>query len=165
MSIHNPTKIAASPGKQDILITRDFNASREQVFRAYTDPNIYKNWIGPKEMKTTIQTFDPKPGGKYRYIQRDKSGKEFAFHGVYHEVKSPELIIETFEYEGLPEKGHALLESVKFESLSSNKTRVISKSVFLSTEDRDGMMRPDMTKGINESHERLDDLLESEIKK
>ena len=132
MAAHNLTNIAAIPGKQDILITREFNAPRELVFRAYTDPQIYTRWIGPKEVKTTIETFEPKAGGKYRYVQRDNRGKEFAFHGVYHEVKSPEMIIETFEYEGLPEKGHAALETFKFEAISNSKCRVKSKSVFLS---------------------------------
>jgi uncharacterized protein YndB with AHSA1/START domain len=165
MATHYSTKIAAIPGKQDILITREFNAPRELVFRAYTDPKLYTRWIGPRELTTTIVTFEPKNGGKYRYISRDRSGKEYAFHGVYHEVKAPDMIIDTFEYEGLPEKGHAALESVKFESLPGNRTRIIAKSVFMSPEDRDGMLQADMERGINESHERLDDLLEKEVKK
>ena len=109
MTTHNPTRIDAIPGRQDILITREINAPREEVFKAFTDPKLYTQWIGPRELKTTIITFEPKPGGKYRYIQKDQKGNQFAFHGVYHEVKSPEMIIETFEYEGLPEKGHAAL--------------------------------------------------------
>jgi len=165
MAAHNVTKIAATPGKHDILITREFNAPRELVFRAYTDPNLYKSWIGPRESKTTIETFDPKPGGRYRYVQRDKSGKEFAFHGVYHEVKSPERIIETVEYEGMPEKGHAALDTFNFETISGDKCRVKEKFVFQSPEDRDGMMQNGMEKGINESYDRLDDLLETERRK
>ena len=165
MAAHNLTKIAATPGKQDILITREFNAPRELVFKAYTDPQLYTRWIGPREVSTKIVTFEPKVGGKYRYVQRDKSGKEFAFHGVYHEVKSPEMIIETFEFEGLPENGHAALETVRFESISNSKCMVKSKSIFLSPEDRDGMMQSDMEKGIKESFDRLDDVLESEIRK
>ncbi len=161
MTTHNPTKIDAIPGRQEILITREVNAPRDVVFKAFTDPKQYIRWIGPRELKTTIETFEPKPGGKYRYIQRDKKGHEFAFHGVYHEVKSPERIIETFEYEGLPEKGHCALDSVRFESLPGNRTKIIEKSVFMSTEDRDGMLQADMKKGINESYERLDELLEN----
>ncbi len=165
MAAHNLTDIAAIPGKQDIMITREFNAPRELVFRAYTDPQIYTRWVGPGEVKTTIETFEPRTGGKYRYVQRDKSGKEFAYHGVYLAVKSPEMIIETLEFEGLPDEGHVALESLKFESISNNKCRVKSKSVFLSSEDRDKMMQSDMEKGIIESFDRLDDVLESEIKK
>lgn len=165
MATHNPIKIDAQPGRQEIIITREINAPREQVFKAFIDPKLYTQWIGPRELKTTIVTFEPKAGGKYRYIQKDKRGHQFAFHGVFHEVKSPEMIIETFEYEGLPEKGHAALDKVKFESLPGNRTKIIEKSVFLTVEDRDGMLNADMTKGINESYERLDELLESGIKK
>lgn len=165
MTTHNQTKIDAMPGRQEILITREFNAPRENVFKAFTDPKLYTQWIGPRELKTTIVTFEPKQGGKYRYIQRDKSGHEFAFHGVFHEVKSPERIVETFEYEGLPEKGHAALDTVKFESLPGNRTKIVEKSVFLSIEDRDGMIQADMKKGITESYDRLDDLLENVSKK
>ncbi len=161
MTTHYPTKIAAEPGKQDILITREFNAPRDVVFKAFIDPNLYKQWIGPREIKTTLETFEPRKGGKYRYIQRDKNGHEFIFHGVFHEVKAPEMIIETFEYEGAHEKGRPALESMKFESLPGNRTRVIEKSVFMSTEDRDGMIQSDMEKGIKESYEQLDDLLEN----
>jgi uncharacterized protein YndB with AHSA1/START domain len=161
MATHNPTKIDAIPGRQEILITREINAPRDQVFKAYTDPKLYTQWIGPRDLKTTLITFEPKAGGKFRYIQKDKSGHQFAFHGVYHEVKSPELIIETFEYEGLPEQGHAALGKVNFESLPGNRTKITERSVFLSVEDRDGMIQADMAKGVNESYERLDDLLES----
>jgi hypothetical protein len=75
------------------------------------------------------------------------------------------MIIETFEYEGLPEKGHAALGKVNFETLPGNRTKIIEKEVFLSVEDRDGMLQADMAKGVNESYERLDDLLESGVKK
>ncbi len=164
MATHNPTRIDATPGRQEIIITREINAPRDQVFKAFTDPKLYTQWIGPRELKTTLITFEPKAGGKYRYIQKDKSGHQFAFHGVYHEVKSPELIIETFEYEGLPEKGHAALGKVNFETLPGNRTKITEREVFLSVEDRDGMLQADMAKGVNESYERLDELMESGIK-
>lgn len=164
METHNPTRIDAIPGRQEILITREINAPREKVFKAFTDPKLYSQWIGPRDLKTTLVTFEPKTGGRYRFVQKDKNGKQFAFHGVFHEVKSPEMIIETMEYEGLPEKGHALLDKVNFESLPGNRTRIVEKSVFLSVEDRDGMMQGDMTKGITESYDRLDELMENGAK-
>lgn len=83
MTTHNQTKIDAIPGRQEILITREFNAPRELVFKAYTDPQLYTQWIGHRELKTTIVTFDPKQGGRYLYVQRDKNGHEYAFHGVF----------------------------------------------------------------------------------
>jgi uncharacterized protein YndB with AHSA1/START domain len=161
MEAHNHTRIDAIPGRQEIMITREINAPREKVFKAFTDPKLYSQWIGPRDLKTTLVTFEPKTGGRYRFVQRDKHGNQFAFHGVFHEVKSPEMIIETMEYEGLHEKGHALLDKVNFEALPGNRTRIVEKSVFLSVEDRDGMMQGDMTKGINESYDRLDELMEN----
>ncbi len=160
MTKHDSTKMIVKPGVQEIIIIREFNAPRELVFRAYTDPELYARWIGPRELSTTIQVFEPHPGGTYRFIQTDPAGHEFAFHGVYHEVTVPERIIETFEYEGLPEKGHVSMEAVTFESMPGNRTKMITRSVFLSVADRDGMIAGGMERGEKESYKRLDELLE-----
>lgn len=156
----NNTKITAEPGKQELFIIREFDAPRELVFKAFTDPELYAQWIGPRGLKTTIEIFEPKNGGSWRYIQKDQEGNEFAFHGVNHEVIPPERIIDTFEFEGLPETGHVILETAKFEALPGNRTKLTSQSVFQSVEDRDGMMQSGMEEGVNESYERLDELLE-----
>ncbi len=153
-------KIIAEPGKQELIITRDFDAPRGLVFRAFTDPDLYVQWIGPRGLTTRLETFEPKNGGSWRYVQTDQNGNTFAFHGVHHEVLPPERIIGTFEFEGLPETGHVLLQVARFEELSGNRTRLMSQSVFLSVEDRDGMMQTGMEEGINKSYERLDELLE-----
>ena len=151
--------IKAEPGKQEILITREFDAPREIVFKANTDPKLYKKWIGPRRLNTTIDTFESKNGGSWRYIQKDSDGNEFAFHGVNHDVTTPKRIISTFEFEGLPESGHVILQTAKFEELSGNRTRLTSQSVFQSVEDRDGMLQSGMEMGVNESYDRLDELL------
>ncbi len=155
----NDTNIMAEPGKQEILITREFEAPREIVFKAFTDPELYVQWIGPRGLTTIIETFEPRNGGSWRFIQKDQEGNEFAFHGVNHEV-SPKRIISTFEFEGLPEPGHVLLDTLKLEELSGNRTRLVEQSVFQSVEDRDGMMQSGMDEGVNESYERLDEVLE-----
>jgi uncharacterized protein YndB with AHSA1/START domain len=154
------TKITAEPGKQEIIIEREFDAPRELVFKAFTDPELYVQWIGPRELEMTLQTFEPRNGGSWRYIQKDQEGNEYAFHGVNHEVLSPERIIGTFEFEGLPEKGHVVLETARFEELPGNRTKMTSQSVFQSVEDRDGMLYSGMEEGINDSYNRLDELLE-----
>jgi uncharacterized protein YndB with AHSA1/START domain len=154
------TKITAEPGKQEIIIEREFNAPRELVFKAFIDPELYIQWIGPRELTTTLETFEPKNGGSWRYISKDAEGNEYAFHGVNHEVSFPERIIGTFEFEGLPEKGHVILETARFEILPGNRTKFISQSVFQSVEDRDGMLQSDMEEGANDSYSRLDELLE-----
>jgi len=107
-----------------------------------------------------LETFEPKSGGSWRYVQTDEEGNEFAFHGVNHEVNAPERIIDTFEFEGLPETGHVILEKALFEELPGDRTKITSLSVFLSIEDRDGMLESGMEGGVNESYERLDELLE-----
>jgi len=108
----------------------------------------------------TLETFEPGNGGSWRYIQKDADGNEYAFHGVNHEVLSPERIIGTFEFEGLPEKGHVILETARFEELSGNRTKLTSQSVFQSVVDRDGMLQSGMGEGVNDSYNRLDELLE-----
>ena len=157
---NNKTKIIAEPGKQEFFIIREFNAPRELVFKAFTDPELYVQWIGPRELETHLETFESKNGGSWRYIQKDPEGNEFAFHGVNHEVTAPERIIGTFEFEGLPEKGHVILQTAKFEALPGDRTKLTSQSVFQSVEDRDGMLMSGMEEGVNDSYNRLDELLE-----
>jgi len=153
------TKIVAEPGKQEIVITREFDAPRELVFSAFTDPLLYAQWIGPRGLTTKLEKFEPRNGGEWRYISKDKNGNEFAFHGVNHEVLAPERIIGTFEFEGLPEKGHVLLQTARFIELPGNRTKLITQSVFQSVADRDGMIQSGMERGMNEGFERLDELL------
>lgn len=157
----NKTKIIAEPEKQEFFIIREFNAPRELVFRAFTDPDLYVQWIGPWGLVTTIEKFESKNGGSWRYIQKDQEGTEFAFHGVNHEVLAPERIIGTFEFEGLPETGHVILQTARFEALSNDKTRLIAQSVFQSVKDRDGMLQSDMEEGVNDSYNSLDELLDA----
>jgi uncharacterized protein YndB with AHSA1/START domain len=160
MATKNQTKITAEPGKQEIFITREFEAPRDLVFKAFSDPKLIVKWLGPRELSMRIEKFEPRSGGSYRYIHIDKNGNEFGFHGVVHEFSAPELVIQTFEFEGLPEKGHVAMETTRFESLPGDRTRVRIQSVFQSVADRDGMIMSGMERGINDSHERLDELFE-----
>lgn len=160
MTKNNPTKITAEPGKQEIIITREFDAPRELVFKAFTDPELYTQWLGPREFIMILERFEPRNGGSWRYIHKDPDGNEYAFHGVNHEVTAPERIIGTFEFEGLPEKVHVVLETARFEELPDNRTKLTSQSVFQSVEDRDGMLQSDMEEGVNDSYDRLAELLE-----
>ncbi|MFT3936994.1 MAG: SRPBCC family protein [Chitinophagaceae bacterium] len=155
----NITSIKAEPGKQEIFITREFDAPRELVFKAFTDPKLVVQWLGPRDLTTKIEKFEPKSGGAYRYIQT-RGEHSFAFRGVIHEVSFPERIIQTFEFEGLPEKGHVAMETARFEALPGARTRLINQSVFQSVADRDGMLQSGMEGGVNDSYERLDELFE-----
>jgi uncharacterized protein YndB with AHSA1/START domain len=158
MSGKNITKISAEPGKQELFITREFDAPTELVYRAHTEPDLYVQWLGPRDYEMVLETFEPYSGGRWRYINKDKDGNEWAFHGVFHEI-SPERMIQTFEFEGLPERGHVILDSMKLEPLSGNRTRITIHSVYQSVEDRDGMIQAGMETGLNQGYEKLDELL------
>jgi uncharacterized protein YndB with AHSA1/START domain len=159
MSTKNKTSIVAEPGKQEIFITREFDAPRELVFKAHIDPKLFVQWIGPHGLETTLETFEPVSGGTWRFTQKDNDGNEFGFHGVFHEV-SLERVIQTFEFDGLPESGHVTLETMTLEALPNGRTKLTTQSVFQSVSDRDGMIQAGMERGINEGYERLDEILE-----
>ena len=155
----NQPVVTAEPGVQELFITREFEAPRELVFKAHTDPDLYVQWLGPRGYEMKLEIFEPVSGGQYRYIHTDPQGNEFAFHGTFHEM-SEELMIQTFEFEGLPERGHVSLDTMRLEALPGNRTRATIHSVFQSVEDRDGMVQAGMEKGVREGYERLDDVLE-----
>lgn len=157
----NKTIITAKPGAQELFISREFEAPRELVFKAYTDEKIYAQWLGPNGLDTWFDVFEPVSGGKYKFTQKDKDGNQYSFHGVTHEVVLNERIIGTFEFDGLPETGHVTLETTRFEALPGNRTRVTSQSIFQSVADRDAMVQSGMEHGVVEGYERLDEILES----
>lgn len=147
------TTVTAEPGKQDLTITRTFDAPRELVFKLYTDPDRVPQWWGPG---TVVHEMEPRSGGRWRFVQRDDEGNEYAFRGVYHDITAPERVINTFEFEGMP--GHVLLETITF-SEENGKTTYHSQSVFQSVEDRDGMLMSGMEEGATASLDRLEALL------
>jgi uncharacterized protein YndB with AHSA1/START domain len=126
------------------LIIREFENPRELVFTAFTDLDLYARWLGPRVLSMTLELFEPHAGGRWRYIHKDQVDNRFIFHGVYyHEVTIPERIIDTFEFEGLPEKGHAVLETANFKALAGDRTRLVTQAVFLSAADHDGQLEAD----------------------
>lgn len=156
----NKTTVTAEPGKQELTITREFDAPRELVFRVITDPELLPQWWGPRYLSTLVDKMEVRSGGQWRYIQRDEQGNEYGFHGVYHEVLAPERIIDTFEFEGLPETGHVAMETMKLEALPGGRTRLTTQSVYQSIIDRDAVLQSGMESGLIDTYNRLDDLLE-----
>ena len=151
--------LAAKPGAQEIFVTRVFDAPRERVFRAHTDPKLLAQWWGPARFTTIIDKLDVRPGGSWRFVHSDANGNEYAFHGVFHEIVEPERITWTFEFEGMP--GHISLETVTFEE-HDGKTTLTVHSVYQAVEDRDGMLNAGMAEGLAESWDRLAALVETE---
>jgi uncharacterized protein YndB with AHSA1/START domain len=144
------------PGKQEIVMSRTFDAPCDLVFKTMTDPNLIPQWWGPRYLTTTVDEMEVRPGGRWRYVQRDPQGNEHAFHGVYHDITAPERLVCTFEYEGVP--GHVLLETVTLEEVDG-KTKMTDQSVFQSVADRDGMVQSGMESGATEMMDRLGELL------
>ena len=160
MAGKNQTKIMVEPGKQELFIIREFEAPRALVFKAFSDKKLLEDWLGCKQMKVKYEKFEPRTGGSYRYISTMENGMSFGFHGVCHDFSPPERIIQTFEFEGLPETGHVVMETTKFEDLSPGRTRVTVQSVFQSVSDRDGMVAAGMEHGVTDAHHRLDEMIE-----
>ncbi|UVS79734.1 SRPBCC family protein [Actinokineospora sp. UTMC 2448] len=152
----NETTITARPDTPFIEVVREFDAPRGRVFRAWTDPEIVPQWLGPRGMTMKVVEFTATPGGGYRYIHADDTG-EYAFRGVFHNVVQDELIIQTFEYEGAP--NDVCLETMTFEDLGDGRTRVHGRSVYSTVEARDAMVASGMEHGMRESMERLDEVL------
>jgi len=144
------------PGKQSVVIKRIFDAPRDKVFKMVGNPKLIPHWWGPREMTTKVDRMDFRRGGSWRFTQRDPQGKEHAFHGVYHDVVTPERYIDTFEYEGMP--GHVNLETTTFKEIDG-KTEMTTVVVFQSIEDRDAMVATGMERGISDSTERFSELL------
>jgi uncharacterized protein YndB with AHSA1/START domain len=148
--------LTAEPGKQETVVVSQFDAPRELVFKALTSAEHIPNWWGPAYLTTTIDKFEARPGGLWRFVQKDAEGGEYAFHGVYHEVSAPERVIYTFEWEGMP--GHVLMETIILEA-SEGGTRMIDQLVYQSVADRDGMLQTGMADGTADSLKRLEEVV------
>ncbi len=146
------TNFTAEPGKQEVIVTRLFDVPRERLFKAMTDPKLIPQWWGPAFLTTVVEKMDCKPGGSWRYVQKESNGNVYAFHGVYHQVAAPEQLVCTFEYED--ESGHVALETITLEDVNG-KTLLHDQLVFQSVEDRDGMVQSGMEGGNTEGMDRL----------
>jgi len=149
-------QITAEPGMPQVVTSRTFAAPRDLVFRAFTEPDLLVQWLGPRKYTMTIDRYDLRDGGTYRYIHADDDGNAFAFHGVFHGEPSPDGIVQTFEFEGAP--GNVSMDTLTLEE-HDGKTTVHSNSVFQSVEARDAMVQSGMAEGMNEGYDRLDEVL------
>jgi uncharacterized protein YndB with AHSA1/START domain len=153
---HNETQIVADPALPTVVIIREFDAPPDRVFQAHTDSDLLEQWLGPRGLTMRTDVFDARTGGSYRYVHSDADGNEYGFHGVFHEVRPSERIVQTFEFEGAA--GEVTLETARFEDLGG-RTRLTVTSVGESIEARDAMVASGMEYGIREGYERLDEVL------
>jgi uncharacterized protein YndB with AHSA1/START domain len=142
----------------EISMTREFDAPRELVYRAFTDPELVPQWWGLRASTTIVDQFDLRVGGAWRFIQRMPDGTEFAFRGEFLELVPPSKVTQTFEFEPMP--GHITQDTMELTE-TNGKTLLTVTSKFQSIEDRDGMLQSGMEGGANESYDRLAELLET----
>jgi uncharacterized protein YndB with AHSA1/START domain len=154
------TEIIIEPGRQDIVFKRVFDAPRDIVFRALTDPALVPQYWGPAKYAVTVDEMEARAGGRWRYVTRADDGGEHSFHGVYHEV-TPERIVQTNEYEGAP--GHVALETALLEE-RDGKTYYTGISLAESIEARDMVVASGMEGGARELYNRLDDVIQRLVK-
>jgi len=143
------------PSDREIRIERIFNAPRERVWQAMTDPRLVAQWWG-RGNKLVIERFELERGGHWRFVEHGPQGAH-GFEGRYREVTPPERIVQTFEWDGMP--GHVIVETGTLEDLGDGRTRFVNISLFHTTEERDGMLESGMEGGLNESYDALDRLL------
>ncbi|HVD59481.1 MAG TPA: SRPBCC family protein [Gemmatimonadaceae bacterium] len=145
----------SKPSDREIRIERVFNASRDRVWKAHTDPKLLAQWWGRgNEMK--IERFELERGGHWRFVEHGPEGVH-GFEGRFRQIREPDLLEQTFEWDGLP--GHVIINKTTFEDLGGDRTRLVTISSFYSTEERDGMLESGMEGGLNQSYAALDRLL------
>ncbi|WP_436494226.1 SRPBCC family protein [Actinokineospora sp. HUAS TT18] len=153
----NETRIEADPALPTITITREFDAPRDRVYRAWVDPNLVKQWLGPRDIEMRIEEWDARTGGCYRYTAWRDGEEVAAFYGSFHEARENERLVQTFTYRGMPDG--VSLETMTFTDLGDGRTRVTSLAVVDTMEAREAMLASGMDAGVIQGYEQLDELL------
>jgi uncharacterized protein YndB with AHSA1/START domain len=150
------TRIDVPAGVPFINMEREFDAPRDLVYKAYTDPELLVQWLGPRKYRMAIDKYDVRDGGQWRYIHSDDEGNAWGFHGVFHGTPSIDRVVQTFEFEGAP--GHVALDELTLEE-RDGRTVMRTHSVYQSLEARDAMVESGMAEGVEDGYQRLDELL------
>jgi uncharacterized protein YndB with AHSA1/START domain len=150
-------RIVADPNIPTITITREFDAPPERVYRAWAEPDLVRQWMGPRSVDMNIEEWDCRTGGSYRYAAVQDGEEVARFYGSFHEARPGERLVQTFTWEGMPDG--VSLETMTFEPLEGGRCRIVSVAVVDSMEAQAGMMASGMEVGINEGYESLDEML------
>jgi uncharacterized protein YndB with AHSA1/START domain len=150
------TQLEVDPKVPLLRITREFDAPREKVFRAHTDPELVVQWLGPRDLTMRIDHYDCRTGGSYRYVH-SRGTEEYGFHGSFHEVRPSETIVQTFTFEGVPDG--VSLDRMTLTDLGEGRCLLTVTSLVDSFEARDAILASGMESGVREGYERLDELL------
>jgi uncharacterized protein YndB with AHSA1/START domain len=144
-----------TPAPQEIRMERVFDAPRDLVWRAHTEPELLAQWWG-RGNKLDIERFEPVRGGHWRFVEHAPSGAQ-GFEGRFREVTPQERIVQTFEWDGMP--GYPVVNTATFEDLGDGRTRIVATSLFYTREERDGMLSSGMEGGLSKSYDALDGVL------
>ncbi len=143
------------PSDREIRTERVFDAPRERVWQAFTDPKLVAQWWG-RGNKLVIERMEVEKGGHWRFVEHGPEGTH-GFEGRYREVTPTTRLVHTFEWDGMP--AYVIIETVTLEDAGQGRTKVVNLSLFHTTEERDGMFESGMEQGMNESYAALDRLL------
>ncbi len=146
------TKINAEDGKQELVITREFDLPLELLFKAYVEPDIVEQWMGTKVLK-----LESKKHGSWQFETTDARGNKYGFNGVIHEFSPNQKITRTFEMENTPFS--VWLEFLEFEKLTDDTSKLNMHVIYESVAQRDQVLKIGMAQGINMAHNRLQDIV------
>ena len=146
------TKIHAEDGKQELVITREFDLPLDLLFKAYEEAEIVEQWMGTKVMK-----LDNKRHGSYQFITTDPKGNKHGLNGTIHEFVPNKKITRTFEMESAP--FGVQLEFLEFESLTNDTSKLTMHVVYRSVDIRDQILKLPFAQGINMAHNRLQEIV------
>jgi len=144
------TKINAEDGRQELVITREFDLPLELLFKAYVEPGIVEQWMGTRVLK-----LESKKHGGYQFETTDPKGNKYRFHGAIHELVPNRKITRTFEMENMPMG--VQLEFYEFEKLTDDTSKLNMHVIYESVAKRDEVLKMGMVQGINMAHNRLQD--------
>jgi uncharacterized protein YndB with AHSA1/START domain len=146
------TNVSAEDGKQDLVITRDFDLPADLLFKAYVDPDIVGQWMGTKVLK-----LESKKHGSYQFETTDPKGNKHRFNGVIHDLVPDRKITRTFEMEN---SGFGVqLEIYDFEQLTEESSRLTMHVIYDSVAHRDQVLQLPFAQGINMAHNRIQEIV------
>ncbi len=151
----DPAHALSTPSATEIRVERVFDAPRERVWRAMTEPELVAQWWG-RGNGLTIERMEVEPGGRWRFVEHAPEG-DFGFEGRYLEVAPPERLVETFGWDDMP--GGEVVNAMTLEDLGDGRTRLVTVSRFRDRDERDAMLAHGMEAGLAESYRALDELL------
>ncbi|EME66429.1 SRPBCC family protein [Rhodococcus ruber] len=157
MTTTNPSAplTVTTPHEREIRVERVFDADRDRVWAAYTDPELLAQWWG-RGNRLDVERFEFERGGHWRFVEHS-DGETHGFEGRFREITPKDRIVQSFEWDGMP--AYVAIDTATFEDLDDGRTRVVTVSQFHTSEERDGMLNSGMAEGLGQSYAALDALL------